>query len=54
MLYYDYKITVAEGFTKEEDNEVVHKGLNAEVASLNEKQAYNVRFLILLIKNLTL
>ena len=51
MLYYDYKITVAEGFTKEEDNEVVHKGLNAEVASLNEKQAYNVRFFINNIKN---
>ena len=51
MLYYDFKISVEEKFTKEDDNEAVHKSLNAEAASLNERQAYNVRFFINNIKN---
>lgn len=44
MLYYDFKVTVAEPFRKEDDNEAVHRMINADVATLNEKQSYNVRF----------
>ena len=46
MLYYKFKVTVAEPFKKEDHNEAVHRMINADVAALNEKQAYNVRFFI--------
>ena len=51
MLFYDFRVTVEETFTKEDNNEAVHKMINADVASLNEKQAYNVRFYICDIHN---
>ena len=46
MLYYDFKVTVAEQFNKEDHNEAVHRIINSDVAALNEKQLYNVRFFI--------
>ncbi len=46
MLYYDFKVTVNDTLAKEDDNEFVHKNINVNVATLNEKQAYNVRFFI--------
>ena len=46
MLYYDFKVTVAEPFKNEDHNEAVHRMINADVAALNEKQLYNVRFFI--------
>ena len=51
MLYYDFKVTVAETFKKEDHTEAVHSMINADVATLNEKQSYNVRFFISDIRN---
>ena len=51
MLFYEFKVTVSESMKKEDDNEAVHKLINADVSALNEKQAYNVRFFINDIRN---
>lgn len=46
MLYYDFKVTVAEPFKNEDHNEAVHRMINADVSALNERQVYNVKFFI--------
>ena len=46
MLYYNYKVKVTEPLRNEPINEEFRKMINTDVAILNEKQAYNVRFFV--------
>jgi len=54
MLFYDFKITVVKGLTKEDDVEPVHRRIKSDVTVLNEMQANNVRFFIYDIKGRTI
>ena len=46
MLYYDFKVTINDKIEKLDINEASNGQMNSNVAILNEKQKYNVRFYI--------